>query len=412
MPWPTSWPPYFHASDLPTPPTLTHFPALMPERQPYTFDRVVRMIIGLAIFIGIFAIINVLKNVLLPFCVACLIAYMFEPFVQYNRRLLHLRGRVAAIFVTLFEATFFFSLACYFFVPMLMDEMHSMAAMLKKYATSEMNISFMPEAVHEFLRRHVDFNELSNLLTRQEWSSIVESAITTSWNIITGSISVILGVFSWFIVVLYVVFIMIDYDRLANGFRHMVPPKYRPTVFKIGNDIKHSMNHYFRGQALVAFIVGILFSIGFLIVGLPMAVALGLFIGLLNMVPYLQLISIVPTTVLCLVYTAGGGGDFWTIFWECIAVYCIVQAIQDLFLTPKIMGKAMGLNPALILLSLSVWGTLLGLIGLIIALPLTALLLSYYDHYIIHRNDGESPAQREADLKALDRATHMSPDEL
>lgn len=90
-----------------------------------------------------------------------------------------------------------------------------------------------------------------------------------------------------------------------------------------------------------------------------------------------------PAAVLCLVYAVGGGGDFWIIFAKCIAVYCIVQAIQDLFLTPKIMGKAMGLNPAIILLSLSVWGTLLGLIGLIIALPLTTLLLSYYNHFII-----------------------------
>ena len=73
------------------------------------------------------------------------------------------------------------------------------------------------------------------------------------------------------------------------------------------------------------------------------------------------------------------------IFWECMAVYIIVQCIQDLFLTPKIMGKAMGLNPAIILLSLSVWGALLGFMGLIIALPLTTLLLSYYNIYIVNR---------------------------
>ncbi|MDE5744097.1 MAG: AI-2E family transporter, partial [Paramuribaculum sp.] len=169
--------------------------------------------------------------------------------------------------------------------------------------------------------------------------------------------------------------------------------------------IKESMNHYFRGQALVAFIVGILFSIGFLIIGLPMAVALGLFIGLLNMVPYLQLISIIPAGVLCLVYAVGGGGDFWTIFWECIAVYCIVQVIQDLFLTPKIMGKAMGLNPALILLSLSVWGSLLGLIGLIIALPLTTLLLAYYDRYVILRAENEGDESGgEGDVKVINEA--------
>ena len=78
------------------------------------------------------------------------------------------------------------------------------------------------------------------------------------------------------------------------------------------------------------------------------------------------------------------------IFAEAIAVYCVAQAIQDLYLTPKIMGKAMGLNPAIILLSLSVWGTLLGFLGLIIALPLTTLLLAYYDEYLMllqRRND-------------------------
>jgi len=82
------------------------------------------------------------------------------------------------------------------------------------------------------------------------------------------------------------------------------------------------------------------------------------------------------------VCSVDSGTDFWLIFWECMAVYCIVQAIQDLFLTPKIMGKAMGLNPAIILLSLSIWGSLLGFLGLIIALPLTTLLLAYYDEYI------------------------------
>lgn len=380
----------------------------MPQRNPYTFDRVVRLVIGTILFLGAIWLIDILKDVLLPFFVACLIAYMFEPFVQFNRRLLHLRGRAIAIFVTLFEALFFVAAIGYFIMPMIMEEMHQMASIMRHYANTQIQIRFLPGELHDFLRRNVDFNKLSDLMTAQEWGKTIENALAATWNVITGSIAVVIGIFSWFIVVLYVVFIMLDYDRLSNLFRHMVPPKYRTTVFAIGNDIKRSMNHYFRGQALIAFLVGIMFSIGFLIVGLPMAVVLGLFIGLLNMVPYLQLISIVPTALLCLVYAAGGGGDFWTIFFECIAVYCIVQAIQDLILTPKIMGKAMGLNPALILLSLSIWGTLLGLIGLIIALPLTTLLLAYYNRYIIDRNDGGN--EPEADSRALIDATESELD--
>lgn len=145
------------------------------------------------------------------------------------------------------------------------------------------------------------------------------------------------------------------------------------------------MNLYFRGQALIASIVGILFSIGFLIIGLPMGVVLGLFIGILNMVPYLQLISLPITALLCVVWTVSTGGDFWVIFAESMAVYIVVQVLQDMIITPKVMGKAMGLNPAIILLALSVWGSLLGFMGLIIALPLTTLILSYYNMYVIDR---------------------------
>ncbi len=352
-------------------------------RQPFDLDRTVRLVITVLIIAGLVWLINALRGVLLPFCVACLLAYLMEPFVQYNRRLLHLKGRIVAIFVTLFEALFFLCVIAYFIVPMVMDEVHELAKIMRAYASTEMTIKFLPEEIHDFLRSKVDFKHISEWLTGQEITTLVEKAFNSAWSILTGSITMLIDVFSWLIVVLYLVFIMIDYDRLMIGFKHMVPPKYRPLVFRIGNDIKDSMNHYFRGQALVAFIVGILFSIGFLIVGLPLAIVLGLFIGLLNMVPYLQLISIIPTTLLCIIYAVGGGGDFWTLFWECMAVYCIVQVIQDMVLTPKIMGKAMGLNPAIILLSLSVWGTLMGLIGLIIALPLTTLLLAYYDKYII-----------------------------
>ena len=81
-----------------------------------------------------------------------------------------------------------------------------------------------------------------------------------------------------------------------------------------------------------------------------------------------------------------------------------MQCIQDLFLTPKIMGKAMGLNPALILLSLSVWGSLLGFIGLIIALPLTTLLLAYYDRYVIMRDENSQGSNGDEDVKEINEA--------
>ena len=348
-----------------------------------------RLVINCVLAVGAIWLINTLKGVLLPFLVGCLIAYILEPFLQYNRRLLNLKGRVAATMVTLFELTFFVGVLLYFVVPVIIDEASEMATIIKRYAASGDSVPFLPEGFEEFVRRNIDFELIASKLSHEEWTRMAEEALSASWSVITGSISLLFAVFSWMIVLLYVIFVMIDYDKLSRGLRRMILPRYRKTVFKIANDVKRSMNRYFRGQALVAFCVGILFSIGFLIIDLPLAIVLGMFIGLLNMVPYLQLISFIPTTLLCLVYSVGTGTGFWTIWWECFAVYCIVQVIQDLYLTPRIIGKAMSMNPALIFLSLSIWGTLMGFIGLIIAIPLTTLLLSYYDKYIISPQEKE-----------------------
>lgn len=349
-----------------------------PRRRPFTFDRVVRIIITIAFVVGAIYLINRLRNVLLPFLVAWLIAYICEPFVQYNRSIFHIRRRFPAIALTLLQATLLILALCVVFVPSIVDEIHQMADMIKNYADSGAHIPLIPESVHEYLRRTIDFRNIADQLTGQDFESIFNAVLS----MLSGGFDFLLGIFSWFIVILYVVFIMIDYERLSKGFRRLVPPKYRKIVYGVGRDVQNSMNHYFRGQALVSLCVGVLFAIGFAIIGLPLGVVLGLFIGVLNMVPYLQLISLLPCTLLCIVFAGNTGMSFWQIWAECIAVYLIVQGIQDLFLTPRIMGKYMGLNPAIILLSLSVWGSLLGFIGLIIALPLTTLLLAYYNEYI------------------------------
>ena len=145
---------------------------------------------------------------------------------------------------------------------------------------------------------------------------------------------------------------------------------------------------------MVAFLVGILFSIGFLIIDFPLAVGFGLFIGLLNMVPYLQLIALVPTVLLALLKAADTGQNFWWILAGAILVFCIVQVIQDGIIVPKVMGRITGLNPAIILLSLSVWGSLMGVVGMIIALPCTSIMLSYYKRYI-KRREGEDSIGKE-----------------
>lgn len=367
----------------------------MTERQPYTFDRVVRILFGAVFVVGLFYLIYILRGALLPFLVAWIVAYMLNPLVEYNKRVFKLKGRVLAITLTFVEVIITFALLCVLVLPSVIDEIGVMRKLLSDYVYNSSSIPFVPQEVHDFIQQNIDFNQLSSLLSREQWLSIIEDSFSGAWGFITGSVGEIINIVSWLIVLLYIVFILLDYDKILVGFQRMIPQKYRPTVVSIVNDIEVSMNRYFRGQAVVAGLVGILFCIGFLIVGLPMAIVLGLFIGLLNMVPYLQLVGFIPTILLCLVSASETGTNFWLLFGACILVFIVVQLIEDIFIVPRVMGKVTGLNPAIILLSLSIWGTLLGFVGMIIALPLTTLFLSYYERYVIG-DEPETPPEASA----------------
>lgn len=365
-------------------------------RRPYTFDRVVRLIITAAVIAGAVWLINVLKDVLLPFCLACLIAYILEPFVQFNRSLLRLKGRVVAIFVTLFEVTMFIGILCYLFVPSIIEEMHQMGEMIKQYSSGSTSIPLVPDEVHDFIRRNVNLEHVAQSFDGQS----IESVLSKISSVVSGSLEFLLHALEWLSTFIYVIFVMLDYEQLMRGFRLLVPPRYRDTAYRVGNDIKTSMNRYFRGQALIAGCAMVFYCIGFSIVGIPMAIVLGVLVGVLYMIPYFQYVTLIPVTFVCIIYSMDGGVEFWPVWWECILVYVVSQCICDYVLTPKIMGKAMGLNPAIILLSLSVWGTLLGLIGMIIALPLTTLCLAYYEQYIL-RGGSEPPSQSARDAATL-----------
>lgn len=353
------------------------------RRRPYTFDRVVSILFTVCGLVAVLYLLNILRGVLLPFLVACLIAYMLEPMVKWNQRLTRCRTRFIPVVMTLVEMTAVLTVGCMVFVPYLVEETKQMGEMIHAYATSQIQIPYISQQVHDFIRDNIDFRQVSRLLSREQWMELARQTVSSGWSFLSSSLAFVFGVVSWLIVILYVIFIMLDYERLMLSFRQLVPMRHRRRTYAIATDIKNAMNRYFRGQFIIASLVGVLFAVGFLIIGLPMGVVLGLFIGALNMVPYLQLISLPVTALLCIVCTASTGVDFWVIFWKSMAVYVVVQCIQDLVLTPRIMGKALGLNPAIILLSLSIWGSLLGFMGMIIALPLTTLVLSYYDQYVV-----------------------------
>ena len=181
----------------------------------------------------------------------------------------------------------------------------------------------------------------------------------------------------------------------------LIPHRHRAFVSRVTVDVERSMNTYFRHQALICVIVAILFATGFQIIGLPLAIVLGILIGFLHMIPYMHIISIVPATLLCWLKVSQTGESFWALIGLVFLLYLVIQCIIDIILVPRIMGKAMGLNPAIILLSLSIWGSLMGIAGMIIAIPLTTLLLSYYQQFIDAEEKEEHTLEAEKSDKEL-----------
>lgn len=360
--------------------------------RPFTFDRVVRLVIGALVIVGTIWLVNTLKNVLLPFCLACLIAYILEPLVEYTRKLFRLKGRALAIFIALFEVTLVIGVLCYFFLPSVFHEIDELGEMIKEGSSHEQVIPFIPAEFHEFFTRNINYENFMQLINEGHFESVFDQGTS----LLGSLIDFVLHTLEWLLTFIYVIFVLLDYQHLMKGFRLLVPPKYRPIAYKVGDDIKSSMNHYFRGQALIALCAAIFYSIGFSIVGIPMAIVLGITVGVLYLIPYFQYITLIPVAIVCYISSMTGAVDFWTELCKCGAVYLVSQCICDYVLTPKIMGKALGLNPAIILLSLSVWGTLLGLIGMIIALPLTTLLLAYYQEYVINADSRPEDERREA----------------
>lgn len=350
--------------------------------EPFTFDRVVRLIISVLAIGSVLVLLYILRNVLLPFLIAWLFAYMLNPVVRFFKKKLKVAHSVAVI-MTLLSVLGVIALLGVIFVPIIETEIWHVNALISNYDFSSRNgDQEVPVELIDLINRYIDFKAIKNSFSRDNLIDTIEYVSPALQQLFSNTISVLVGITVVFIVILYLIFIMLDYDKINDLWRFLIPPKYRPVVLKIADDVERNMNTYFRHQALICLILGALYAIGFQIIGLPLAILFGFFVGLVHMIPYLQVITFPPAILLCWLRASQTGDSFWTMIGLVALIYIIVQCIMDLFLVPKIMGKAMGLNPAIILLSLSIWGYLLGVVGMIIAIPLTTLLLSYYKEFI------------------------------
>ncbi|MBK3519051.1 AI-2E family transporter [Carboxylicivirga marina] len=354
--------------------------------RPYTFDRVVRMVMTALVFGAILYIVNLLKHVLGPFIIAVFIAYLLDPLVNFVQNKMRVRHRGLAVIITVIVVGSGLTMILLFLVPTFIQEMNRMVQLIRIYMQTVDVRGVLPFEMERGLKEIIRESELITHLNIDNIYEAFKKLLPGFWNLFSGSMRVVAGLVGVLVIVLYTIFILMDFQKMGKLWLGIIPSQYREVSSEVLDDLGHSMDLYFRSQGLIALIVGVLLAIGFKIIGLPMAILIGLFIGALNIVPYLQIAGILPAMMLALLKAMESQQSFWHVALLVLLVLTVVQLIQETILVPRIMGKAYGMNPAIVLLSLSIWGSLMGLIGMLLALPLTSVISSYYKRFVLHEN--------------------------
>ena len=416
----------------------------MDQEKRYTLDRVVRMVLSAAAIIAVLLLVRFLSDVLVPFVVAVVLAYLLNPLVNAFEKKTNHRG--LAVGLTLGGLGLVGITLVVVIAPLTISQAGRFRDSLQDLrdefqSSSVVNVRPTPPADpnpqnagetdrpegeesakgtvlgwqelldgwEEYrndaekiarpvrlrrLRARIEGTYLGDAIQRtidytrsDDFNAFLIDAakqvLVGGWTVLAFMINLVLGLTGLIIIVLYLVFLLADYPAYAATWKTFLPPRYRKEIVEFLDQFSIAMRRYFRGQAVVAMLMGVIFALGFSIVGLPMAVPLGLFVGLLNMVPYLQIVGALPAALLAGLRAVEHDSSFAVSLVLAAAVFAVAQLIQDAIIVPRIMGKATGLKPVAILLGIFIWGKLLGFLGLLMAIPLTCLGIAYYRRFVL-----------------------------
>ena len=356
--------------------------------RPLTFDRMSRAFLLAVLVILIFWALQAIWSIILPFLLAGIFAYVVMPLVRFFQYTLHLRSRGLSVLLTLLLLGALVTLGVIFVIPSVKAEVEKTLQVISGYSGGQDLLTMLlPKSVRNYLSGGINWGSFSQHLSFEKILENTKLLLDQLGGIINGTLSVFSWGFVFLIGIIYFIFILLDFENLGQGFIGLFPKRTRPTVHAIFSDLDRYMNNYFRGQAFVAISVGLLLSVGFNIIGLPLATAMGIFIGILNFIPYMQALGVIPLGLACLLMAAQTGENAFVCLLLGYGVLMIVQVIQDMLIVPRIMGQTMGMRPSLILLVLSIWGYLLGFFGMLIALPATMFIYSLYMRYVLQDED-------------------------
>ena len=330
-----------------------------------------RFIIPSVIFLLFALIIYFLGNIIFPFFIAALLSYLLNPVVSFLEK----KGmpRIAStilIFLGVIAAATIFILII---LPTVKNEIEIVINNIPRYleVLQQKIIPYLEETFKIPIPKTSE-EIIQELRIRLKGLSpdFIQWASSYILKAFSSTLSFFLGILSFFIVPVAAFYLLKDYNKIKEKAIDLIPKSYKKKAQALLNEVDTVLKGFILGQLLVSIILSIIYSIGLWIIGVDMPVVIGILSGLANMVPYLGLIVGISTAGLMAFLEFQ---DFYHPLYV-IILFGIAQGLEGMLISPRIVGERVGLHPLAILMAIFIGGNLFGFFGILLAVPVTAVL--------------------------------------
>lgn len=327
------------------------------------------LFISVAVTLGICVVLYFSRRVVAPFFIAFALAYLLDPLVD---RLVSFKfSRTLSVLILMLVFFFLMLGAGVLLVPIFSIQAENLAKNIPTYIgifqewfrpILDMISGLDPQKVEEFVNEGLSrFGELP--------MKILQFSGKFIWGSISNLFNIILMFANLIIIPVVMFYLLRDFDSINEKLLKLVPPRFQEKTRDIVLEIDHVLSRFVRGQLVVAGLMGTMYSIGLFLCDTPMSLSLGMMAGLVNLVPYLGLVlGFVPSALLTYMHT-----QEWMPVLAVAGVFGVVQALEGMIITPRVVGDNIGLHPVAVILAVLLGGELFGLAGMILGVPVVAV---------------------------------------
>jgi predicted PurR-regulated permease PerM len=316
---------------------------------------------------GLVLLAYILRGVIIPLFFAFLLAYALDPFVDWLEERKIPRGVAAPIVMLAIAAGFVTAIV--FAIPMFIDELRSAAADLPS------QLQGLETRIEPWLWQNLHFkpphtmSELGTELRDKLQAQFPDLASAASIALF-GTLSYLAVILSALIVPVFALYLLIDFDRIVERTAQLVPRRWYPQAADVSRQVHKTLGGYVRGQLTANVVLGALYAAGLRIVDIRLAVPIGVLTGMLAFVPYVGFSCGLLLALSMATLDWQGAGHLLGV----VIVMLGVQVLDGLVVTPRIVGRSVGLAPLEVLLTMMAAGTLFGFLGVLLAVPLGAVV--------------------------------------